>query len=418
MTTTAEVRQILNQYPAEAQRVLFKPSALLGSEEGLDDLAREVVALANRDGGRLVLGVSESGQFEGRIELSREQVDAAVETLLTTRMIPRPETVLEHLTGEEGELVVLRVEPRAGAPHAFARVTSNGSVGGRAYFVRDGNRTRAATEAQLGWMFRVSGDPALRREMALDLHTRAGELGIVADVPQPRAAGYFAMLLEGVPAKTAARLGGDPQARSAALTELAGWAFLLELQALFGDGTEVESEEVALDDLPVPAGGSAFGAEGPDLRQLLDGDRKRGGLAGLLGRRGPGRSFRLPRGAEVQVDYLARQTKGRVTLVHPGMVLTFSARPGDSGDGLSWAANPSGDLVWTRLRTALTCSLPFPAAGPADERYEKLARRLAARLRDGWDTGAFLEAFDPRYLAGVEDRVGAGQRPAEGRRDG
>lgn len=398
MTTAAEVRQLLGRYPAEAQRVLFKPSSLLGSDDGLDDLAREVVALANREGGRLVLGVSESGQFEGRLSLSREEIETAVETLLSTRTVPRPGCTVEHLTGEDGDLAVLRVEPRRGAPHAFARVTAQGSVGGRAYFVRDGARTRTVTEAQLAWMFRVAGDPALRRKLALDLHTVAGELRVAESVPQPRAAGHFATLLERVPDQVGRAVAGDAEARGAALTELAGWAFLLELEELL-ERSDVDVDEVPLDELPVPASGSAFGHQGPGLRELLDGDRRRGGLAGLLGRKGPGRLFRLPRGAELQVDYLSRQNKGRVTLVHPRLVLTFSALAAESGRGLSWAEDSGhGDLEWTRLQVVLTCSLPFPAQGPADVRYESLAQRLEARLRGGWDTAGFLDAFDRRYL--------------------
>ena len=174
MTTAAEGRQILAQYPAEAQRVVFKASALLRSEEGLDEIARDVVALANRDGGRVVLGAGAGGRFEGRLEVSRQECDEAVATMLRTRIVPAPETLLEHLTGEDGELFVLKVEPRRGAPHAFARVTPQGSVGGRLYYVRDGASTRPVSDRQLAWMFRVAGDPAVRVAVPVQVHTVPG----------------------------------------------------------------------------------------------------------------------------------------------------------------------------------------------------------------------------------------------------
>ncbi|HJO03828.1 MAG TPA: hypothetical protein QGG47_07630 [Acidobacteriota bacterium] len=52
MTTAAEVKQLVTDYPEAAQRVVFLSALLLTSDEGLDAIAREMVALANRDGGR------------------------------------------------------------------------------------------------------------------------------------------------------------------------------------------------------------------------------------------------------------------------------------------------------------------------------------------------------------------------------
>lgn len=110
MTTTAEVKQLVERYAVEAERVVLCPSTLLARDEGLDELAREVAALANHEGGRVVLGVNESGRFEGRLGLLREVVAAAVAELRESRILPPPRLSFEQLAGDEGELVVLTVE--------------------------------------------------------------------------------------------------------------------------------------------------------------------------------------------------------------------------------------------------------------------------------------------------------------------
>lgn len=413
MTTSAEVRQILAQYPAEAQRVVFKASALLRSEEGLDEIARDVVALANRDGGRLVLGVGAGGQLEGQLELSRQECDEAVAAMLRTRIVPVPETILEHLTGQEGELLVIKVEPRRGAPHAFARVTPRGSVGGRIYYVRDGASTRPVTDGQLAWMFRVAGDPAVRVAVPVQIHTVPGSLVPADSIPQPVVVARFGELLAGLPGDVGKALAGHPERRVRAFAELSAWAFLTEVQAALAAGDlGLETAEVAVADLPVPATGSAFGAPAPSLRELLEGGRRRPGIAGLLGRARPGRRFVVPRGAEVQVDFLDRQSKGRVTLSHPSFTVTLSTLPAGAGEGLAWPGFEgalAGGVQWTGLEAALTCSLPFPARDAATGiEGERLARRLADRLRSGWDSRRFLDCHDPAFLMRV---VGDGRAP-------
>lgn len=394
MTTTAEVKQLVERYAQEAERVVFAPSGLLASDDGIDRLAREVVALANHQGGRVVLGVSESGRFEGRLELERDSLAAAVDTLATERIVPTPELSLERLAGEEGELAVIRVEPRVAGPHAVARKLAGGGVAARAYFVRDGARTRPVSEERLAWMFRVVGDPAMRAEVELDLQLEPGRLEVDSRRPLPAAAARFRPVLEAVAG--AVEEGAELDVRAQGLNELAAWAFLAELEEAF-EAAGVEMVEVALDDLPVPERQSVFGDVGDGLRTLLDGDRRRGGIAGLLGKKGPGRSYRLPKAAELQVDYLGRQGKGRLTLVHPAVVLTLSSRVASQGRGAapSLGGGDSGAGEWVRLALALNVSLRWDGVHAAAA--ERASRALTARVREHWDSERWALSLDPAW---------------------
>lgn len=401
MTTAAEVKQIVGSYPREAQRVVLKPSGLLLSEEGRDALAKEIVALANRDGGRLVLGVDEQGRFESSLELSHDDAVAAMAQLATSRIVPPLEPALEHLSGEEGDLLVIGVPRRAAGPHAFARVSARGSVAGRAYFVRHGAQTRPVSDAQLAWMFRVVDDPAVRRSMTLTLYTRPGLLLLSSELPQPRAADRFAGLVADLDVEQQSVLANDEGARATAFVELAGWAFLREVGALLGDQAELAATEVSLDDLPVPGAASVFSAHPGGLRGLLGGATPATGLRSLLRRQASSATMLVPQGCEVQVDYLAHQRKTRVVLTHEAFVVTLTAVADGGGDGLGWPGREgqmTGQVCWSRLRLEYACSLPFPAAERKPTATAGFLARLQRRLEFGWNSERFLDAFSGHYL--------------------
>ncbi len=408
MTTAAEVGQLVTDYPADAQRVVFLSSSLLASDQGLDEIAREMVALANRDGGRIIFGVDRAGVFEDRLAIDPASVAAALADIGRSRVVPSISAAVERLGGSGGELLVARVPQRQSGPHACARVEVGGGVGNRAYYVRQGDRTRRVTDAQLAWMYRVVVDPAMHEVMQLTLHTRPMLLTINPAIPQPRAADLFARQLAGLDEPLAQALGPYTEVRADALVELAPWAFLTEIDALLGDlKLDLDVEHVSIDDLPVPGHASTFAQAPGGLRGVLGGTTGGGGLLRLLQRRRESATLLLPAGAEVLVDHLPRQRKTRAMMSHPSFNITFSARPDGGGVGLGWPdleGARSDETAWCRLRLAFRCSLPFPDRGcGSDPAVDRFLEALVERLRTGWDSDRWLQATSPAYLSGFRD---------------
>jgi hypothetical protein len=200
MTTAAEIKQALTAYPADAQRLVFAPSSLLAGADGHEQLARDIVALANRDGGRIVLGVDAAGRYEPELALKDDAARVALDELLTRYTAPRIVAPLEHLVGEDGELMVVAVPRRAAGPHAVARTNAKGSVGARLYCVRDRDRTMPVSDAQLRWLF--AGADAGGHTVEFTLHLAHDASGLRADILQPRVADAVEAILAGLPRST------------------------------------------------------------------------------------------------------------------------------------------------------------------------------------------------------------------------
>ncbi len=399
MTTAAEVKQALAAYPADAQRLLFAPSGLLGTDEGQEQLARDVVALANRDGGRVVLGVDAAGRYESALAMNDEQAHAACEAMLANLTAPRVDAHLEHLVGEDGDLLVIGVPRRSGSPHAVARTNAKGSVGSRLYCVRHRDRTVPVSDAQLRWLFSRSGDGATSRAVEFTLHVRQGAAGLRTDVLQPRVAEAIEAMLAGLAPEIARQILGDSASFQQAAVELTSWVFLDELADVLAlDDLGAATDEQSLDELPVPVSGSVFAGAPRGLRGLLGGPSPGGVMSRIL-RRGSGRSYVLPAGAEVQVDYMARLGKARVGIHSRDLRVGFSAVPGEVGSGLRWPGlelPDDDDSAWVCVRGELQIELPFPASDANDSLVpERLASVLAERLAARWDDATLHAAVSP-----------------------
>lgn len=366
MTTAGEIRQLVDAGAAEARRVVFLPSSVLTTPAGIDSFAREVAALANREGGRVVLGVSASGIFEEQPAVAREVADAAIAEALTRRIVPPVEAAVEHIVSEAGEALVVRLLARSGPPHRAP--AANGS-GEPAVFVRLGDRTRAATPEQVSWMERVRKDPAIER--AWTLATAAGPDDCGVDPAAPIAE-HYRELLERAPASLLGQMRASAEARVRACAELAPWVFLLDLGAALAPASV---ERVSLDDLAQPGSRSMIGTLPGGIAALLGEAAPSGLLSRVFGRRAPRPSFRVPRGAEPHVDLLLHQRKGRAMLVHPGWVVTFAAAP--AGEGAEAGS----------LRLELACSLVFPERDGQIE-SQRQAERIVERAVRAWSAPA------------------------------
>ncbi len=397
MTTAAEIKQALTLYPADAQRLVFASSQLLASEEGRDQLARDVVGLANRDGGRLVLGVDAAGRYEESLALDDAAAHTALDTMLDECTAPRVNAQLEHLVGEDGELLVVAVPRRSGAPHAFARTNAKGSVGARLYCVRHRDRTVPVSDAQLRWLF-AAQDMAGTRPIEFTLHAASDRGGLRTDVIQPRVTDSIEAMLAALDTEHSERLYADPEMLQQAAIELTSWVFLEELADLLVDGElGLSTAEQKLEDLPVPGGGSVFAELPGGLRGLLGGGTPGGVMSRLLRRR-TDRNFLLPAGAEIQIDYLARLGKARVGIHGPDLRIGLSATRGERGTGIRWPGLEVPDSAgnWVSVACELQVELPFPAnasteaAGASD-----VATALWSRLSSRWDDATLHAAVSP-----------------------
>ena len=367
MTTCAEVQSLLRTYREEADRVALVSARVFVETDG-GAAARDIVALANRDGGRVLIGVGRDGGFDLGGTTDTSGWGDVIERLCRNRIAPPIECGVERIECPEGRLVVVAVARRRDAPHAVVSRTGE-EAGARLFLVRSSGRSLPASDEQLDWMFRCRRDPAIHARTLSRLVAAPSTLSWAGASPAPRGA---ATLVEGL-ASLAEDQRGRLEARDGDLAKAALEIVPYLVARAAGDARPRgwrEVVDVPIEDVPVPQRTSAVGAAGADLRALL--------VSIDAG------SFKVPRGADLQVDHHRRSS--RLTLTHPaftaGVAVRFVDHVSFESDATAVGAH---EIV---LEIVVEGSLAFPdrpgSAGPGDERF---LTRLARRVEIEWGSG-------------------------------
>ena len=173
MTTRTELLEIISN--GESSGVEFKRDTLQNH-----DLAKELVALSNLEGGMVLLGVEDDGSMSG---VTRTNIEEWVMTTCRDKIRPAIIPFFEVVRG---------VEP--GKDVAIVRVTRGYDVhglwhnNGNRYYIRVGTQSREATQEELGRLFQQRG--AIRAEL------RPVSGATLADLDRRRLRDYFGRVRE------------------------------------------------------------------------------------------------------------------------------------------------------------------------------------------------------------------------------
>ncbi len=114
------------------------------------ELARELVAFLNLEGGTVLLGVEDDGRISGT---TRPRLDEWVSELCRTKIEPPVVPLLSWVKDAEPGRDVLAVRVTLGPNKPYARVHD----GRKTYFIRVNNTVREASREELERMFQASG---------------------------------------------------------------------------------------------------------------------------------------------------------------------------------------------------------------------------------------------------------------------
>lgn len=146
----------------------------------IQDLAREIVAFANYQGGMILLGVEDDGKISG---IQRQNIEEWVMEACRTKVMPEIIPYYETVVIEEGKKVaVVRISSGHAKPYAMLH------HGHRYYYIRAGSTVREAGREELLRLFQASG------RVNVDLQPVPG--ATLADIDQRRLRQYFEDILE------------------------------------------------------------------------------------------------------------------------------------------------------------------------------------------------------------------------------
>jgi hypothetical protein len=142
----------------ENQTVEFKKLDILSDKV---KLASEMVALANTNGGWILIGVHDDGTLEG-MKFKKEH-EAHIMNIARDVCDPPILPVFSIISRPQGDIYLIGIPRYATIPHSVK------TREGRVYFIRAGSTVREAAPTELSVMFATQGTPTKRPVLELNL---------------------------------------------------------------------------------------------------------------------------------------------------------------------------------------------------------------------------------------------------------
>ncbi len=151
MTTCEDIYKILKSPKKENKKIEFKQFAKLDDKK---DLCHAFVAIANRIGGRLFIGIKDDGTFEGKFfsNIEFEDYRKIIDPICRDNISPPIDYTLEPVRCKDGDVIIVHIPRRKGVPHAYVK-KSNGWIVNRSYYIRTDYGKRLVCDHTLGQLF-------------------------------------------------------------------------------------------------------------------------------------------------------------------------------------------------------------------------------------------------------------------------
>jgi len=204
MTTKNEIYRILKNKDKETLYIEFKKSMILKNPNGKKKLAGEIVAFANRYGGKILIGINNDGSFEGKgiFDDKNKSVDHYkndIDNLCHNNISPIVECTMEFMQFSEGDVLVVNIPKRKDIPHAYIFSKKGIEVENRIYRIRTSHGTRLTSDRQLQWMFTHLKDPCFEYKFRLIINYFDDSLQIPYFIGQPRCSLNYLPFVQDLP---------------------------------------------------------------------------------------------------------------------------------------------------------------------------------------------------------------------------
>lgn len=132
------------------------------SDASKKDIAAEITAFANRNGGKIIFGVNDDGIFDDTkaTNINIDTIKSNLHNLCFDNISPVVECNTQVIEDTKGILLVVYVPKRRGIPHAFIEKRSGHEIKARTYYIRTSHGKKLVSDGQLQWLFLNQGEPS------------------------------------------------------------------------------------------------------------------------------------------------------------------------------------------------------------------------------------------------------------------
>ena len=197
MTICDEINEILRNHDAENIKIEYKRRKLLYSKQGQEKLCFAIVALANRYGGKLILGINDDVTFEGKDIFNVDSDKGTITNIIHNHISPTIEYDMEFLSCKKGDILVINILKRKGIPHAYINGRNGSDIKERIYYIRTSHGKRLVSDGQLQWLFEHQNDPDFDYSFrtVINYHKDSLQIPPPYHIDQPRSTSDFGFLI-------------------------------------------------------------------------------------------------------------------------------------------------------------------------------------------------------------------------------
>jgi len=152
-TLKKQVLEVLNHPEKENLKYELKQSDILKTPEGQRKLTFEIVAFANRQGGRIIIGVKNDGELEGKNIFNIDKDKGIIDNICYAKISPIIDYNINLLELEEADLLIIDIPKRGKIPHAYIDSKNGAEIKTRIYYIRTRHGKRLVGDYQLQWLF-------------------------------------------------------------------------------------------------------------------------------------------------------------------------------------------------------------------------------------------------------------------------
>lgn len=163
--TIQEIELHVNKKERETIKIELKAfSKLFGKKDESDDIAFGIIAFANCFGGKMIFGITNEGNFEGKFSGDIDLVKSNFYNLTRDKISPNLDLRVYLVENKEWDVIIVEIPRRKGMPYAFVGDRKSHEIKSRIYYKRTGHGKKLVSDAELNLMFNTIDEPELISE--------------------------------------------------------------------------------------------------------------------------------------------------------------------------------------------------------------------------------------------------------------
>lgn len=423
MTTSKEVLDVISGTEKENIKLELKRSALLRSDEGQRKIAYAITALANRNGGRLFIGVNDDGTLEGKDIFDIDNDKGIIENICHMKISPIVEYNTELVECPQGDVLVVNIRKRKEIPHAYIVSRKGPEIKNRIYYIRTGHGKRLVSDRQLQWLFNHQEDPDFSFPFRIVINYLKDTLQISEELQQPAGTYDYTGFLDVISEKDIAKMTKDWLKVQSFFTEISPYVLINSFSWLFKSTwlikihrhkgmlssrpvpSNAETQTVSVANIPVPGQDTVSGSLSWDFVRILE--------SGVLP------DFCVPMGTKLDIQYDKSERKSTLIINHKDFTFQILFNSSAIGAGIHFAhpqrqllINQNPDKKIERLFQYIEMDCVFNASFNFPEEdvelfneYYHYAKSIKNHLKYDWDYDNFIDNMPPDILYSIESRL-------------